>query len=567
MALDMDFIGFSFNGRHSSEFNVYLVSNGSRYQDVLVPSPTDYTEQVPGRAGELYFGSDIESRQFSISIAYDDLSERQVRQLRQWLTPKATGELIFDERPYKAYGAKISGSPTLDFICFDKTDGSRVYKGEGSIEFICYYPYARVSGEKKELKYYLNEYSDLLYSVGMVSTPSKISDFKEKTKIKIEEIWGDGGKGKINTGAVNLSKLVLTNSDDSEPIIEQLPSSVALNSIGEVRDIYNLTSKIYIRKIREEKILLKPIDLPQSDKKTYKAWYGENEEYVYYGTLNYIPDMMSNIAEFLNPTKTTTVPKNDYFTVSQQSGPYCYLYFYLDEEFESKEIILYTPYETPIKKKIVPINNETLHNSPLESTDYYRNTIKLFDPDNEEINAIVGYTTYEIINNLQWADSTGMIYDLGKEIDTGYDHIVAVDNTGTLGIKCYNPGDIDTDFILSFNKIKIEGGAILKIKGSNGKYLTWEIRGGDTDPVSDLEKSIYNAESGRIFINTKDRRITYKDDNGKETPIYFTLRGGDFFKIPAGAGVNNIWTIDFSENLAANLKDLEVQIEYDYLYY
>ena len=266
MALDMDFIGFSFNGRHSSEFNVYLVSNGSRYQDVLVPSPTDYTEQVPGRAGELYFGSDIESRQFSISIAYDDLSERQVRQLRQWLTPKATGELIFDERPYKAYGAKISGSPTLDFICFDKTDGSRVYKGEGSIEFICYYPYARVSGEKKELKYYLNEYSDLLYSVGMVSTPSKISDFKEKTKIKIEEIWGDGGKGKINTGAVNLSKLVLTNSDDSEPIIEQLPSSVALNSIGEVRDIYNLTSKIYIRKIREEKILLKPIDLPQSDK-------------------------------------------------------------------------------------------------------------------------------------------------------------------------------------------------------------------------------------------------------------------------------------------------------------
>ena len=48
MAKDTDFIGFSFNGRHSSEFNIFSVSNGSRYQESLIPSSSDYTEKIPG---------------------------------------------------------------------------------------------------------------------------------------------------------------------------------------------------------------------------------------------------------------------------------------------------------------------------------------------------------------------------------------------------------------------------------------------------------------------------------------------------------------------------------------
>lgn len=572
MALDMDFIGFSFNGRHSSEFNVYLVSNGSRYQDSLVPSPIDYTEQIPGRAGALYFGSDTDTRTFPVSIAYDNLSERQVRQLRQWLSPQATGDLVFDERPYKTYSAKISDAPSLEFICFDNDDGGRVYKGEGTINFISYYPYARVSGEKKELKYYLTQFSNLQDSIGMVTAPAKINDFKEKTKIRIEEIWGNGGDGKINTGGVKLSSLKLTYDNDLTPIIAKLPNTVVLNSIGEVRDIYNLTSKVYVQKIREEKIILKPISVP-SNKKVYKAYLGNDEEYVFYGTLNYIPDMMSNIVEFSNPNKSIIPPTDDYFTVSQQTpsigSPYCYLYFYLDESFTSKEVILYTLYDTPITKAIVPSVGETLHTSPLESTDYYRNTVRLFDPDDKEISAIVGYTTYKILDTQQWADSTDMIYDLGKDAgtDMGYDHIVKVNNTGDPGFKCYNPGDIDTDFILTFDKVKIDGNNLTLVT-SDQKTLTWAIYGEEGASVSATEKVIYDAESGQIIINSKERRITYIDDNGVETPIYFTLREGDFFKIPAGAGVNSIWTITLSGGLATNTDFLKsCKIEYDYLYY
>ena len=152
MAKNIDFVGFTFNGRHSSEFNIYSVSDGSRYQDNLVPSPIDYTEQIPGGVGQYYFGSDIDIQNFPLSIAYDNLSELQLRELRQWLSPSIVGELIFDEEPYKTYTAKISDSPSLTYICFDRSSSNevsnkRVYKGEGSINFVCYYPLARVSGE------------------------------------------------------------------------------------------------------------------------------------------------------------------------------------------------------------------------------------------------------------------------------------------------------------------------------------------------------------------------------------------------------------------------------------
>lgn len=116
MARNTDFIGFTFNGCHSSEFNIYSVSDGSRYQDNLVPNPIDYTEQVPGGVGQYYFGSDMDIKEFPLSIAYDNLSELQVRELRNWLAPDTVGELIFDERPYKTYTAKISTSPSLSLF-------------------------------------------------------------------------------------------------------------------------------------------------------------------------------------------------------------------------------------------------------------------------------------------------------------------------------------------------------------------------------------------------------------------------------------------------------------------
>lgn len=140
-----DFMGFTFNGVHSSDLNIVRTSDGSRYNSELLPSFNDNTVAVPGGDGTYYFGSYYNQKSFPIQFATDELNEAQFRQLRQWLGDKGIHDLIFDEAPYKKYSAKIAAVPNFNYICFDKgiNDSERVYKGEGTIQFVCYYPYAR----------------------------------------------------------------------------------------------------------------------------------------------------------------------------------------------------------------------------------------------------------------------------------------------------------------------------------------------------------------------------------------------------------------------------------------
>lgn len=157
----IDFCGFQFNGVHSSTLKITRVSNGSRYEDELVPNFQDQTAQVEGGDGTLFWESFYSQKPINIQIAYDDLSEYDIRRLRQVFNGKDIGEFIFDETPYKAYTVKVQNPPQLQFICFDKIVNSqveRVYKGEGTISFIAYYPYA------KSVKKFLQDFSDADYN-------------------------------------------------------------------------------------------------------------------------------------------------------------------------------------------------------------------------------------------------------------------------------------------------------------------------------------------------------------------------------------------------------------------
>lgn len=141
IALKGDFIGFSFNEHRSENLGIVRVSDGSRYNEDLVPTTQDKTVQVPGGDGFYYFGSDYTQRPFNINIAFDELTEKQFRELQQVFGTKELGKLVFDERPYKYYMVK-SGKPQLKYICFGK-DGERIYKGEGTLTFTAYYPFAK----------------------------------------------------------------------------------------------------------------------------------------------------------------------------------------------------------------------------------------------------------------------------------------------------------------------------------------------------------------------------------------------------------------------------------------
>lgn len=161
------FLGFTYNGRHSSELGIVRINTGNRAEMPLSPSFKDSTAEVPGGKGLYYFNTQIQQRQFTINFAYDDLAEEDVRELREWLNPLEQGELIFDEEPYKAYTVKPNTQPKLSYLVFNREittetfklyepstvkSSGRIYKGEGAIGLTAYYPYAKAPS--KELSYY-----------------------------------------------------------------------------------------------------------------------------------------------------------------------------------------------------------------------------------------------------------------------------------------------------------------------------------------------------------------------------------------------------------------------------
>lgn len=138
---DGDFLGFQLGDVHSSQLNITRVSSGDRYSENLSPNFNDATEQVPGSDGTYYWNTYYTQRSFVIDFAFDDLRDEDIRRLKRVLNFKGVQPLIFDETTYKKYYVKCSSPPSLKYICFTDEE-TRVYKGEGSINLVAYYPYA-----------------------------------------------------------------------------------------------------------------------------------------------------------------------------------------------------------------------------------------------------------------------------------------------------------------------------------------------------------------------------------------------------------------------------------------
>ena len=179
----MDFTGFTFNGKHSSLFGIIRVSDGSRYQEELIPASNDIVKDIPGEDGQYYFGSTTKTKNINISIAFDNVTERQLRELKKWLSVKIPCDFWYDETPYKKYEVKVTNAPNLSYICFNgynkKTQRmERIYKGEGTINFISYNIYAT------------NNYSKSLKDFSDEDFPTK-EEWAETSGLK-EDLQGEG---------------------------------------------------------------------------------------------------------------------------------------------------------------------------------------------------------------------------------------------------------------------------------------------------------------------------------------------------------------------------------------
>lgn len=170
MAIKGDFISFTYNGVHSTDLGVMRVTSSNRYTDALLPTIQDKTVQAPGSNGTYFFGSYYTQRQITINVAFDEVSESQIRLMRKTFGDQLSHQLIFDDEPYKVYYAKVTGTPQLQYVPFSSP---RIYKGEGTFSFTCFDPFAHTPNSNK----YLSE-----YTVGGDSNPSNPIWYKYNNK-------------------------------------------------------------------------------------------------------------------------------------------------------------------------------------------------------------------------------------------------------------------------------------------------------------------------------------------------------------------------------------------------
>ena len=201
----IDYVGFTFNGIHSSELGIKRTSDGSRFNENLLPTIQDKTTQVPGGDGMYHFGSYYTQRQFNIPYAFDALTEEQLARIKAVFGDKKIHEIIFDEAPYKAYQVKVTGSAQIKYIPFAEGKTNRVYKGEGSVQFTAFNPYAR------SVKKFLDEYNE-----------SNKQEWKDAARL----INSDQGYDKLQAGS-NIVKLY-------NPGVKETDCIITLNFINNI---------------------------------------------------------------------------------------------------------------------------------------------------------------------------------------------------------------------------------------------------------------------------------------------------------------------------------------------
>ena len=206
-----DFLGFSFDGIHCSELGITHVSDSDRYDESLHPEVRDKSVEIPGNHGEYFYGSTYGTRKFDLSFAYDHVTEEQFRKIRKLFGTRKPCELIFDERPYKVYYAKIENPVEMKYICFDEEDyiwerhdteednggyipGSidhkiytgnyrRIYKGEGTISFVCHFPFARQLFKIKEL------YEETSQNSNIITSYTNVNEWIESSGILDRQLY------------------------------------------------------------------------------------------------------------------------------------------------------------------------------------------------------------------------------------------------------------------------------------------------------------------------------------------------------------------------------------------
>ena len=186
------FLGFTFNGKHSSRFNVIHISEGDFYNETMFGEPSDSTDTVVGKDGVYFFGTDIKAKPRELRCYVKGIDENIYRELKAWLSPMKMGQLIMDETPYKYSIVKISGSPEFEFVPYYRN--TLTYSGFFTIPFVAYDPYSYSFYNTLEEYEYDNE--ELYYDSGILYANFKPPNILTNITSNTDIILYNGGNAR-----------------------------------------------------------------------------------------------------------------------------------------------------------------------------------------------------------------------------------------------------------------------------------------------------------------------------------------------------------------------------------
>lgn len=231
-----EFLGFQLGQYHSSTLNIVRTSTSDRYIENLTPTFQDLTAVVPGSDGTYYWKTNFTQKTFTIDFAFDELQDVDIKRLKSIFSFRGILPLIFDETPYKKYMVKCASAPQLKYICFSDRE-SRIYKGEGTLQLISFYPYG-ISVEDKIIGYnsngcFMNNDGEM---EGDFSLIYQISDLSDGLQLELKQ-------NRETVGILNLDSITAVNND----IYIKIDSYT--NLIEGLDSSFNKTGNLYNRNI------------------------------------------------------------------------------------------------------------------------------------------------------------------------------------------------------------------------------------------------------------------------------------------------------------------------------
>ena len=181
--LQRQFISFSYGGRDIEDFDLLAVFNGDRMVKEAYASFNDTTTEQTELDGQMFWRTNFKAGQLSFTLSTDGIDAEQLEDFKNWFQPGIEKELILSEHSNRAILARVSTSPQMSLLPFEKdievniggetiSTKTSLYKGDISLSFVMDDPY--------------------WYSINDIFDESFYGDSSEKKKEMAKIVFEDG---------------------------------------------------------------------------------------------------------------------------------------------------------------------------------------------------------------------------------------------------------------------------------------------------------------------------------------------------------------------------------------